>query len=184
MRELAEGDPSPDEYLASWDSILNGGIRINKANDAVVSVKHMFDPSFPANGISALTDSVPGYLDFSYNWLIWNGKPMDGTVRLREKTYIDSLDVNFLQDACHWIFPPKEVRMFVSTDGIHFKEIFRHKTKKIEKDDKVRKVRFNVSVRRDILAVRIYAAPQTSLPPWRFVPNRQPLFACDEIWLE
>src|SRR5690606_10351292 len=112
-------------YEAEWSGIFKAGMRVNKAAEAEVSIKHPFDPSFPANGAHTLTDHVPGYLDFSYNWLMWYGTPMDVTITLTKPTRIDSIEVNFLQDARHWIFPPKEVCILVSKDGIHFEERMR-----------------------------------------------------------
>src|SRR5690606_17510725 len=110
-------------YGAGWDVIFAQGLRPNKASGADVSLVYPYDPSFPANGVATLTDSVPGYDGHSYNWLMWYGTPMDATIQLKEAKRIGSVEVNFLQDARVWIFPPKTVEITASVDGVHFRRV-------------------------------------------------------------
>lgn len=184
VHELSEGGLSPQAYEQEWRQIFNDGARINRASNAIVTMKHLFDPSFPANGAHTLTDSTPGYLDFSYNWLLWYGKPMDVTLELPKNKTVDSIEVNFLQDARHWIFPPKEIHIAVSKDGVHFEQPMRKLLDDMEEDYTVQKIRYKVGIGEYIKAVRVYAAPPLALPEWRFHPSKKPLIACDEIWLE
>lgn len=182
--ELAEGGASPDQYAKEWSEIFSTGVRGNKASEAKMTMKYPFDPSFPANGLWTLTDSVPGYLDYSYNWLLWTGEPMEITFNFEKAKKVDTIELNFLQDARHWIFPPKEIRITASKDDKIFKQIFSSKIEEIDEDYTVQKVKFKVPITEDVKIIRVYALPYPTLPEWRYHPTRKVSIACDEIWLE
>jgi len=182
--ELAEGGASPDQYAKEWDEIFSTGVRGNKASEAKMMMKYPFDPSFPANGPRTLTDSVPGYLDYSYNWLLWTGEPMEIAFNFEKAKKAHAIELNFLQDARHWIFLPKEIRITASKDGEIFKELLSSKIEKIDEDYTVQKVKFKASIMDDVKIIRVYALPFPSLPEWRYHPTRQVSIACDEIWVE
>lgn len=181
--ELAEGGASPDGYAKEWAEIFNAGVRANKASEATIKLKYPFDPSFSANGLKTLTDSVPGYKDYSYNWLLWNGDPMDITFDFKQERQIDTIALNFLKDARHWIFPPKEIRISVSKNGKDFQEVLFHKLESVEEDYTVEKVPYRALINDRIKVVKVYAEPLPKLPEWRYHPRRKALIACDEIWL-
>jgi hypothetical protein len=179
--ELAEGGVSPDQYANEWNEIFSTGVLPNNASEAKMTMKYPFDPSFPANGARTLTDSVPGYLDYSYNWLLWTGEPMEITFNFEKTKRVDSVELNFLQDARHWIFLPKVIRITASKDGENFKELCSYKIEKMEEDYTVQKVKFKAQVADDIKIIHVYAMPFSSLPEWRYHPKRKVSIACDEI---
>ena len=182
--ELAEGGPSLHAYHQEWKQILAKGVRINNTQGVKISSTYPFDSFLPANGLHSLIDSVPGYLDFSYNWLTWKEKPMEVSLQFPESRKIDSISLHFLQDARHWIFPPQEVSISISTDGIHFEQILKQSTEQLEEDYNVQKIAYSTQVNKKIRAIRVCAIPLVHLPNWRFHPRKKPLLACDEIWLE
>jgi len=182
--ELAEGGVSPDQYAAEWEGIFSAGLRANKASEVKMTMKYPFDPSFPANGPATLTDSVPGYLDYSYNWLLWSGESMDIDFTFEKVKKVDTLELSFLQDARHWIFPPKELRITASKDGENFKELLSYKIEDIDEDYTVQKVKFKAPIRDDVKIIRVHALPFASLPEWRYHPTRKVSIACDEIWMD
>ena len=61
----------------------------------------------------------------SYRTGRWQGyrEDLKATVNLGSKKTINQLSIGFLQDIKSWIFYPKEVCFYVSTDGVNFKEI-------------------------------------------------------------
>ncbi|WON93434.1 DUF4838 domain-containing protein [Sphingobacterium sp. UGAL515B_05] len=181
--ELAEAGASPDSYAKEWSEIFKAGVRANKASEANIKLRYAFDPSFPANGLKTLTDSVPGYMDYSYNWLLWNGEPMDITFDFEQERRIDTITLNFLKDARHWIFPPKEIRISVSKNGKDFQDVFLSKLKSVEEDYTLDKIPYQVLLNDSVKVIRVYASPLVKLPEWRYHPKRKPLIACDEIWL-
>ncbi len=181
--ELAEGGASPDAYAKEWSEIFNAGVRMNKASQASIKLKNPFDPSFPANGLETLSDSVPGYMDYSYNWLLWNGEPMDITFDFEQEKHIYTIELNFLKDARHWIFSPKEVRISVSQNGEDFQDVLLRKLESQEEDYTVEKVRYRVLINDRVKVIRVYAEPLAKLPEWRYHPKRNALIACDEIWI-
>jgi hypothetical protein len=104
-------------------------------------------------------------------------------VHFENDRHIDTVELNFLQDARHWIFPPKELRIAVSKNGIDFYDIFTHKIEPLDENYTVEKVQFKAIINDNIRAVHISAMPFPKLPDWRYSPTRKALIACDEIWI-
>lgn len=182
--ELSEGGATPDQYRDEWEDIFAAGLRLNKASAAQMKIQNPFDPSFPANGIKTLTDSVSGYSDYSYNWLLWTGESMDIAFEFKQGSKIGVVELNFLQDPRHWIFPPEEVRISISVDGQNEEEVLLQRTETLDEDYTVQKVKFSTAIDRDVKVVHIVAKPFQHLPEWRYHPRRKVSMACDEIWLE
>lgn len=181
--ELSEGGLSPREYYAEWLEIFKKGPSINLAENAHIEFENPYDPYFPANGQRTLIDSVKGYLDYSYNWLLWNGTTMNALLKLENKKFINSIDISFLKDARHWIFPPQEIRIQISSDGKKFKYVYSQKLDHLDEDFQVDILNISQSINQEIKAIKVIAIPFDKLPAWRYHPKRNVMIACDEILL-
>ncbi|MNM76021.1 hypothetical protein D3C81_878240 [compost metagenome] len=108
---------------------------------------------------------------------------MDITFDFEQERRIDTITLNFLKDARHWIFPPKEIRISVSMNGKDFQDVFLSKLESVEEDYTLDKIPYQVLLNDSVKVIRVYASPLAKLPEWRYHPKRKPLIACDEIWL-
>ena len=185
VSEIAEAGQTLTAYMEEWQSILDAGVRLNKAKGATVHYQFPPDENFPANGYETLVDETPGYADFSYNWQCFYGDPMIVDIDLGKVTAVDTISTRFLQDPRHWIFPPGHVNIFISKDGHNFEKVFGNDLPRVEEEDyKVQFRGLSIPVHLEIKAIRIEARPIPSLPSWRYKPGRKVMMACDEVWVQ
>lgn len=189
VTELSEGGLSPDQYLAEWQAIFARGWKPNAAKGSRVTLKFPFVPEYPAKKEQTLTDEVVGQADFSYNWLCFSGDDMEVTIDLGSLREVSSIRMNFLDDPRHWFFIPGQVEVTLSADAEHyitatpeatnpdpetaFEEHYRTSLASYAFRLKPTQVRY----------IHVKAKNRTSLPDWRFRPNRKPMLGCDEIFV-
>jgi Domain of unknown function (DUF4838) len=187
VTELSEGGPSPDQYLADWDSICRREIIPTKALGAAVTLKFPYAENIGSKGNRTLVDGVAGYEDYSYNWLLFYGVPMVATIDLGKAMTVKNVIMHFLDDPRHWIFTPESIQVEGSKDGKTYKTISSFKPggkpeehmeltfKEFDAENKTKdKVRF----------IRVTANNLKTLPLWRFRENKKPTIACDEIYVQ
>ncbi|MFZ4262010.1 DUF4838 domain-containing protein [Sphingobacterium sp. HJSM2_6] len=185
IKELSEDGMTDSLYAAEWRKILQSEVRPNLAAKAHVTLAHPFVPDFPAKGLKTLIDQNPGYLDFSYNWLIFNGKPLDATIHFDKAEEIQYIETQFLDDARHWIFKPRRVRFFISKDAVNFEEVLSQTIPDLDEDYEKGKFTVKLNLEKQVVkSIRILAEPFDQLPEWRFHPNKKPNLAIDEIWVQ
>ncbi len=204
VTELSEAGPArhPDEYLAEWNMIFKLGVRPTKALDAKVTLQYPFAEDYPAKGNHTLVDGNPGYNDFSYNWLCFYGTDMVATIDLGTEKNVAGVQLHFLDDPRHWIFLPETILVEWSNDGMHFQsatEMVKDKsgeyriakaanTPKNEEHYEVslHEYRFMVPMEKSfpIRYLRVNAKNLKLLPEWRYREGKNPMIACDEIYVQ
>ena len=185
ISELTEDGKTVSVYANEWMSILQHEVRPNLASKAKVNLTYPYVSDFPAKGVKTLTDQSPGYLDFSYNWLIFNGQPLEATIDFGIGQEIQYLETQFLDDARHWIFKPERVRFFISKDGVNFEEVLNQSIPELEEDYEKAKFTVKISLEKQwVKSIRVLAEPFDQLPEWRFHPKKKPNLAIDEIWVQ
>jgi len=93
--------------------------------------------------------------------------------------------MNFLEDQRHWILPPESVLVEISEDGNNFREFERVQLPAITEKDAVAIIPLSLSSG-NIAAryLRVTAVCPRQLPAWRSHPNKKPMIACDEIFVQ
>lgn len=183
---LSEGGRDPEEYQKEWDLIFKSGVRPNLARGGeVTKMKNPSVANYPAKGKRTLTDGVPGYDDFSYNWLCFYGVPMEVIVDLKKIKKMSSMEMNFLEDPRHWIFRPEVVTVAVSEDGKTYRDIGTLKNETPEENYTVRMLPHTFSLQKEtpVRFIKIKAVPPATLPAWRYHNRKKPMIACDEVWV-
>ncbi|MBI1796599.1 MAG: glycoside hydrolase family 92 protein [Candidatus Eisenbacteria bacterium] len=86
-----------------------------------ITLSARYNPQYSAGGDDALIDGLEGGANFrDGRWQGYQGTDLDATVDLGANHVVHGASMRFLQDAWPWIFMPREVRYFVSTDGVHW----------------------------------------------------------------
>lgn len=188
VTQLSEGGLSPEQYLAEWQTIFKTILPANKATGAMVSLRFPFAPEYPAKGPATLVDGVPGYDDFSYNWLCFYGVPLEATIDLGKPTDISSVMVHFLDDPRHWIFLPAAMQVECSLNGTDYEVVFRKENTGNEKEEHfdrtIRQFECPFSLR-TARYVRFSATNIPGVPEWRtYATGKKPMIACDEILIK
>jgi hypothetical protein len=188
VTELSEGGLTPDQYMAEWELIFKGGVTPSVAVGATVSLQQPFVPDYPAKGNRTLTDGTPGYSDFSYNWLCFYGVPMVATIDMGTVRKVNSIKMHFLDDPRHWIFLPSGVTIEVSEDGKNYKTAAELKTPANEEHFEVTVKELGSQLKpadggAKVRYIRVTAFNLKGLPEWRYREHKQPMIACDEIFV-
>ena len=183
VTELSEGGESPEAYGAEWTAIFNAKIEKTIARNAHVTLANPYVEDYPAKGPGTLTDGMPGFSDFSYNWLCFYGVDMVATIDLGEPKTLNEVHMHFLYDPRHWIFLPASVEVAASTDGITFTAIGTHTYPKPEEDylPKIDTCRIAAPVKARYL--RVTAKTPQALPDWRPNASKKPMICCDEVYV-
>lgn len=186
--ELSEGGMTPEEYSKEWNEILHNGVRTNLAGQSKVTLAFPPIPDFLKNSPAILTDSKPGYRDFSYNWLCFYDSPMIATLDLSTERTVHSISLDFLYDPRHWYFLPESVEVYGSVDGKEFTLIGQAGNVLKEVEDftvEKKEYRFkNPQTGYKIRYVKVKALNQQQLPFWRMHKTKRPMLACDEVWVD
>ncbi len=186
VTELSEAGLSPNKYLDEWNTIFDAGVTPTKALGASVAIEYPFAEDYPAKGNRTLIDGNPGYNDFSYNWLCFYGVPLVATIDLGKAQSISRIKMHFLDDPRHWIFHPERVSIDVSSDGntYHTLEILNTPTGEEHYDVTVKDYTSQHAVHEKVRYIRVTANNLQALPAWRYRPNKKPMIACDEIYVQ
>ena len=124
-----------DDSEISTYAVFNGNksatlkTRFRKTNpDIKISLATTYSNQYSAGGDRALVDGILGSEDFrTGTWQGYVGADVVATVDISKVQQIDKLAVNFLSDQNYWIFYPKEVMFYGSTDGENFDLIYSEK---------------------------------------------------------
>jgi hypothetical protein len=183
VKELAEGGLSPEAYGAEWKAIFAKGWEPNKALHAPVTLVHPYVEDYPAKGERTLTDGMPGFTDFSYNWLCFYGTDMVATLDLGSVQPVSGVHMHFLYDPRHWIFLPASVRVETSEDGVHFTAFgdYTYPVPAKEYTASIDQRSFTGGARARFIRVSALVPP--ALPEWRPGGSKKPMICCDEVYV-
>lgn len=75
-------------------------------------------PNYPGKGVEGLNDGIKANDDYQHsNWLGFEENDFEVIIDLGEKKSIQKITASFLQDQQKWIFYPKKVEYYCSSDG-------------------------------------------------------------------
>ena len=186
VTELSEGGVNPDQYQQEWEAIYKAGVIPSKALEGSVALQNPFVEDYPAKGNKTLIDGVPGYNDFSYNWLCFYGVPMVATVDIGQPETVSKIKMHFLDDPRHWIFLPTTVKVEVSEDGVKYTALETQTSPANDEHYELSIKEYNIANtgKGKVRYIRVTAANPGVLPAWRYKDNKKPMIACDEIYVQ
>ncbi len=182
--QIAEVYHNLDNYAVTWTEILKKGWKNNVAKNALLSLRFPYVTEYPANEINTLVDGIDGSLDYSYNWLLFNGQDLDLLINFEKEKEIREVSIGFLHDPKHYIFLPTEIKILSSEDGENFTEIARKIVDHpLEENMEVYRKDITISINHFAPFYRVVAVPLKQLPVWRYHDHRKPSIACDEVFM-
>lgn len=93
-------------------------------NNWTVKVMFPSSPQYTGGGDMALIDGQRGGPNFrTGSWQGYQGVDFEAIVDLGNDTFVNKVEVTFLQDQRSWIFLPERVEISVSQNGMDFKEV-------------------------------------------------------------
>lgn len=186
VKELSEGGSTIDAYQQEWDSIFARKWISSLAFRAKVSLLYPWAEDYPAKKEATLTDGLQGDKDFSINWLFIYGKDLVATIDMGTEKPVNEVNMNFLQDARHYIFFPTDITVETSVDGINFIPAGKQPSSPLSEEDYnviIHHYRFPVpAVKARYIRVTGRCLPQ--VPAWRTAPvSKKAAICCDEIYV-
>ncbi len=82
-------------------------------------------PKYSGNGSGSIVNGVLGPDDHfgDPEWLGFQGKDLDALISLGREMDLSSVNLRFFNGKKQWIYPPREVMVLISNDGLRFREV-------------------------------------------------------------
>jgi hexosaminidase len=95
---------------------------LNKASGKKIRLTNEPSASYPGNGAFTLVDGVKNSkgMGKSSEFAGFNGKDLEAIIDFGEKTAVSEVRVKTFTQTASWIYPPSQISVLISDDGIHF----------------------------------------------------------------
>lgn len=182
--ELGEGGFTPEQYFENWVHMANNSIVDHKGIGLDGQWLTEPAPEYQPKGFSGLVDGTYGSTDFNIGWTGWYGNDAVLMVRPKEKN-INKVELNFLNDQRHWIFPPKSVTIQGFQKG-KWQDLKKVSLPELEEDFEINSHRIEINLEKmfNFIMLKIVVENQKSVPEWRKRSGKAPLLMIDEIVLK
>ncbi|MCB0279063.1 MAG: GH92 family glycosyl hydrolase [Calditrichaeota bacterium] len=152
--------------------------------DRSITLKDEYSHLYTAGGKNGLIDFVRGTDQFKNGWQGFHEVDLDAVVDLGKVRLIKRLSAGFLHAVNSWIFLPREVKYFVSTDGKDFVEVNHQINRLPDKDETISIHEFPVQLSRNARFVRVWAKNMGICPDWHRGAGGQAWLFADEIIID
>ncbi len=103
---------------------MSQSFNINKATSRPVKYITPYSQYYKGSGDHTLVNGVNGSTNHQDGeWQGWSGNNMEVIVDLQQRTEINTISAGTVQNSGSYIFFPKKVEFFVSTDGVKFEKV-------------------------------------------------------------
>lgn len=151
-----------------------------------VVLKNSYSNQYPASGKNALIDGVRGTYNYSAGgWQGYEGVDIDASIDLQRQMSVSKISAGFLQAVNDWIFYPKEVEFFISTDGKNYEKVsdLFYSIKPTDASNNNIFIKdFSVSLtKKNVRYIHIIATNIRTCPDWHPGKGKKAWLFCDEI---
>ncbi|CAI8295874.1 MAG: Uncharacterised protein [Flavobacterium sp. SCGC AAA160-P02] len=152
-----------------------------------IDLKTKYANQYNAGGDNALIDGILGTEDFrTGTWQGYSDTDLYAVVDLGQEKSISNIKISFLRDQRSWIFLPKQVDIFTSLDGLHFKKQRYWNFKSPENTEEVSIETVKVSKLGKARYIKVIAKKLGNLPSWHlgYKHNGKSWLFVDEIQIK
>jgi predicted alpha-1,2-mannosidase len=111
---------NPDTKAETCSGVVTGKF-ILRNNDYAIKYITAYDKQYAAGGSTSLIDGLHGGADFRTGmWQGWQGTDMEVVLDCGSNQTFTKVGAGFLQDVRSWIWMPKQLEIYTSTDGKTF----------------------------------------------------------------
>lgn len=181
VTRVTEWHTTPDEYHVRYLKLLERTPLEHLASGKAVEFRILYSPKYPASGDETLTDGLRGPLDYSFNWLGFEGTDMEVVVDLEQSRTIHRISADFLQVVRSWIFLPERVEFKVSSDGTSFRHLAGATRQADEHEGGAFAETFAVDFSTEARYVRVKAVSRKTCPDWHIGAGGPSWIFADEI---
>ena len=151
-----------------------------------IRIKYPFSPKYSANGLETLRDKVRGSLSYTDgNWLGFEKSNLEVTIDLSEEKQINKIGIGCLQYQYAWIFLPKSVKIYVSSDNKNFTLKGEQNINAADKNDSAEIMNVNIPLNNvKSRYIKIIAESIGVCPEWHKGAGGDAWLFVDELWVE
>ncbi len=145
-----------------------------------------YSKSYSGGGPFGLIDGIKGSSNFHTDaWQGYHGDNLDAVIDLGKVQKISSIGADFLQDTRSWIFYPKEIDYYVSTDGKNFTKVY-HTNNEDDKSHSAAGIKNFIKKLQDVNAryVKVFAKNVGVCPAWHVAAGGKAWIFIDEITIK
>ena len=180
--ELSEDGISPDNYYKEWLEICKN-TTTHLGEDLKVTFLTPPSDEFKGKGSYGLVDGNRGYKNFNINWIGWYDTNPEIEIETKNLDF-NILKLNFLSDQRHWIFTPKNIKIYGFKNQKW--ELLKEQICNILTEDyEITTQSWEVEnqVFSSFTKIKIVAENRKELPVWRKRKNKKAMIILDEIEL-
>ncbi len=148
-----------------------------------ITLNTKYSNHYTGGGALGLIDGIKGTMNFHTDaWQGYEGDDLNAVVDLGKVENISLIDASFLQNTGSWIFYPKEITYYISTDGDNYSEVYSIENKPTEAKSKTGIKDFNKKLD-SIKAryVKVIAKNVGVCPSWHVAAGSKAWLFVDEI---
>lgn len=135
LRESAELKAVALRNGGARSRVFSEKVQVSKSSMKPITLKHQPHPTYAYQGAGVLVDGLYGSTNYKTGrWLGFQGDDLDATIDLRKPTSIQRVRFHANMVKGDWILLPKNVKVRVSTDGKHFREVLNKDVAPVKKD--------------------------------------------------
>jgi hypothetical protein len=175
-------DTEGDQFMPQPDIEVN-----HLGKGASVSLANPYHQKYPGGGPNGLTNGLrgadQGFLYSKYDaWQGFEGENLEAVIDLKQPMEVSSISCGFLQRNNAWIFLPRQISIYTSTDGQQFKKLKEFKNSVPEKFAPDKRAEYSVEVKnKTIRYVKIVAETIGTCPEWHPGAGGKAWIFADEI---
>lgn len=180
--ELSEDGISPDNYYKEWLEICKNTTS-HLGEDLKVTFITPPSDEFKGKGSYGLVDGNWGYKNFNINWIGWYDTNPEIEVETKNLDF-NILKLNFLSDQRHWIFTPKNIKIY-GFKNQKWELIKEQICNILTEDYEITTQSWEVEnqIFSSFTKIKIVAENRKELPVWRKRKNKKAMIMLDEIEL-
>lgn len=181
FNHLNENRYSPDDYVSDFITFLEKQRRAVASTAYAPQLTYPAAPTYAIGDPQELTNHRVGELDYRYNWLGFQGKDLQATVRLSRDS-CSEISVSFLQDQLSWVFFPRKVIFELSSNGQFFEHVYEQEIESVpDGEKKMYTVSWSIPNPRAAQYVRVTAFNLKTCPEWHSCNGNPCWIFADEI---
>lgn len=184
VTRLSEWHTTPDEYLEMMKKISivrqDGNLSFGKP----VALSPVPHPRYNRSADKVLTNGIHGSNDYKIQWLGWDVPRFEAVVDLGSEQEIAKVTATYLQALTDWIFFPKQVTFYVSSDGKDYAQVGMEAQPEVNRAVSVGSRDFSSAVGRKGRYVKVVTDGLGICPPWHLGAGGKAFAFMDEIVVE
>ena len=156
----------------------------NVISEKPVTLSPAPHPSYNRDADKVLTNGIHGTNDYKIQWLGWDVPRFEAVLDLGSEQQIGKVTATYLQTLTDWIFFPKQVTFYVSSDGQNYTQVGMEAQPEVNQSVSVGVRDYSSAVNRKGRYVKVVTDGVGTCPPWHLGAGGKAFAFMDEIIVE